>query len=402
MNTEEYVKNKWKETERFQPRDSGTLIGLPYRYTVPTATGMFNELYYWDTYFANKGLLIDGKADLAINNCKNMLFLVEKYGYMPNGSRTYYLGRSQPPYLALMVADLYDFTKDAEFLKTAFPALKKEYDFWETKRATPTGLNRYFNEHTEKECRENYETLTKRVRSPFTDPFEGGRNLLAEAESGWDFNPRFHGMCTHFNPVDLNANLYAYEKLFARFERELSVSDGSVWDDRAASRQKKINALCWNTQKSIYCDYDFTENQTASLCSAASFWPYFMKVAPEEKICGLQNALRELEAPYGILTATKTREKYQWGYPNVWSPCVYAAVIGCLNYGLKKEAGRIAEKYILLIEKNFRATGGLWEKYNAVDGTTQCANEYEMPQMMGWTAGVYKAFKKMKKERFDR
>ena len=119
MNAEEYVKNKWKETERFQPHDEGTLIGLPYSYTVPTATGMFNELYYWDTFFANKGLRIDGKADLAMNNCKNMLFLVEKYGYMPNGSRTYYLGRSQPSYLALMVADLYDFTKDAGFLKTA-------------------------------------------------------------------------------------------------------------------------------------------------------------------------------------------------------------------------------------------------------------------------------------------
>ena len=133
---EAYLAQKWKETVRYTPQDSGMLIGLPYPYTVPCADGMFNEIYYWDTYFTNKGLIAAGEAQLARNNCRNMLYLVEKFGYMPNGNLTIYLHRSQPPYLAMMVWDVYEATADAAFLAQAYPVLQKEYAFWETARAT--------------------------------------------------------------------------------------------------------------------------------------------------------------------------------------------------------------------------------------------------------------------------
>lgn len=394
---EEYIANKWSETERFNPKDDGSLIGLPYSYTVPSASGVFNELYYWDTYFANKGLIICGKIQLALNNCKNMLFLVEKYGYMPNGSRTWFIGRSQPPYLAMMVDDLYTEIQDKTFLAEAYSTLKKEYGFWAVKRTTPTGLNRYYNEHTEKDCINGYNNLTKRVKSPFSDPLEGGRNLLAEAESGWDFTPRFGGKCTRYNPIDLNSNLYGYEKLFAKFERELSYSDGKYWEDLALERKRKIDALCWNGRLGIYNDYDFASDKTSELFSAACVWPYFMQVADETKADGLKNILKVIEAPYGIFTAEPTSEKFQWGYPNVWAPCVYATVVGCVNYGFYEDAKRLADKYISLVEANYAKTGGLWEKYNALDGSINCTNEYEMPQMMGWTAGVYEFLKSFRK-----
>lgn len=398
---EKYVADKWDETKRFNPNDNGSLIGLPYAYTVPTASGIFNELYYWDTYFANKGLIIDGKADLALNNCKNTLFLVEKYGYMPNGSRTWFIGRSQPPYLAMMIDDLYEEIRDKEFLAEAYPTLKKEYEFWITKRGTDTGLNRYYNEHSEKDCKNAYVNLSSRVKSPFDDQLEGGRNLLAEAESGWDFTPRFEGKCTHYNPIDLNSNLYAYEKLLAKFERELSVSDGEYWEGLAERRKEKIDAYCWSKELGVYNDYDFVDKKISSLYNAACVWPYFTGVADKSRVNGLKKALTEIEAPYGVFAAEETADKYQWGYPNVWAPCVCACVVGCMNYGLIDDAKRIAKKYISLIENNYERTGGLWEKYNALDGTTECVNEYEMPQMMGWTAGVYKFLKKLSKSWID-
>lgn len=393
VSVDEYIKNKWKETERFCPLDDGTLIGVPYPYAVPTANGAFNEMYYWDTYFANKGLIIDEKFDLALNNCKNMLFLVEKFGYMPNGNRTWYIGRSQPPYLAMAVDDLYRESHDKKFLRSTYATLQKEYLFWSTKRITETGLNRYYNEHTERQCIDGYYELSVRVKSPFEDPIEGGRNLWAEAESGWDFNPRFGGKCTHYNPVDLNSNLYKYEKLFAKFERELGLSDGAYYESVAAKRKERVDFLCYNEKLGVYNDYDFTQRQASLLFNAACVWPYFMGLADKSRVGGLKKVIEVLEAPFGIFTTEPTKENFQWGYPNVWAPCIYATVSACLNYGLKDDAVRMADKYISLIDKNYKETGGLWEKYNALDGTINCANEYEMPQMMGWTAGVYKALK---------
>lgn len=388
---ETYLAQKWKETVRYTPQDEGMLIGLPYTYTVPCADGMFNEIYYWDTYFTNKGLLAAGEVQLAKDNCRNMLYLVGKFGYMPNGNLTIYLGRSQPPYLAMMVWDVYAATADRAFLTAAYPVLQKEYAFWEKARMTESGLNRHFADNTAEECAKSYAGLRTRVRSPFSDPEEGGRNLLAEAESGWDFTARFGGRCAHFNPVDLNSNLYRYEVLFAKTERELALSDGAAWEARALRRKQRIGALCYDPESKTYRDYDFTERKRSSLYSAAMFWPYFMGVAESGE--GLAPLLEKLEAPYGIFTAEKSEERYQWGYPNVWAPCMYAAVVGCENYGYSAAAARLAHKYIALIEKNYEETGKLWEKYNALDGNTQSANEYATPEMMGWTAGVYTCLK---------
>ena len=179
--------------------------------------------------------------------------------------------------------------------------------------------------------------------------------------------------------------------LFARAERELALSDGAAWEARALRRKQRIGALCCDRESKTYRDYDFTERKRSSLYSAAMFWPYFMGVAESGE--GLALLLEKLEAPYGVLTAERTAERYQWGYPNVWAPCMYAAVVGCENYGLSAAAARLAHKYIALIEKNYDATGKLWEKYNALDGNTQSANEYATPEMMGWTAGVYTCLK---------
>ncbi len=213
MTVTDYIKNMFPKTLRSNVKDESTLIGLPYPYTVPCAEDMFNELFYWDTYFTNKGLIILNNTEQAKNNALDIVYLVERFGYMPNGSRTFFLKRSQPPYLALMADDIYRHTDDLSFLKRVFPVLKREYGFWMNLRLSPNGLNRYYTEEDDESCIGFYTgVVAERIGIDKSENFAyAGRNYFAEAESGWDFTPRFEGRCAECNPVDLNSNLYLYE-----------------------------------------------------------------------------------------------------------------------------------------------------------------------------------------------
>lgn len=120
---EDYIKENWDSCVRYVPEDKGTLIGLPKPYIVPSPDGELQEIYYWDTYFTCKGLILTGRAELAKDCTDDMLFLVDKYGFMPNGNRTYYLSQSQPPFLSLMVMDIFEVYKDKEWLQKSFCSL---------------------------------------------------------------------------------------------------------------------------------------------------------------------------------------------------------------------------------------------------------------------------------------
>lgn len=143
MNVIDFIRENIKKTVRINTGGDDTLIGLPYPYTVPTVSEAFQEMYYWDTYFTNVGLLVSGESELARYNTDNLLYMADKYGFVPNGNRTWFLNRSQPPFLSLMVKDIYNETKDCEWLENAVKILEKEYSFWMTERITDTGLNCY-------------------------------------------------------------------------------------------------------------------------------------------------------------------------------------------------------------------------------------------------------------------
>ncbi len=394
MQVKDYIRENLPRTVRHNVRDEDTLFGLPHPYTVPCADGMFNELYYWDTYFTNKALLVLGQAEQAANNTKDILYLIDRFGYMPNGNRLHFLKRSQPPYATLMVDDVYRATNDLSFLKSAFVTLKKEYEFWMTRRISENGLNHYDCEEDEESCEAMYNgCVTERIgKDESRDPKEAGRHYFAEAESGWDFNPRFDGYCADYNAVDLNGNLYLYEKLFAEYEVLLGEGDGKVWESKAKSRAEKMNALMWDSAAGVYKDYNYKTGKLSDVISAASFQPYFAGLADEKQRDGLLNLLRILENDYGVFTTEKTGKKYQWAHPNIWAPCQYLAVEGLRRYGYEKEAERIAKKYTTLIEKNFDAHGKLFEKYNGLTGDIDAISEYGTPEMLGWTAGVYMRF----------
>ena len=396
MNIEQYVKEGWKKTLRTATAEDvqreNTLIALPKPFTIPCIDGFFQEMYYWDTYFTNCGLLVSGEFEIARDNLENFAHLVNVYGFIPNGSRTWFLDRSQPPVFGLMIADYYKYTQDKEFLSWATNALEKEYLFWDTRRKAENGLNCHSSDATIETYGigvQIYHERTGVLRED--DVAYWGKNILAEAETGWDFNPRFSGKCHEYNPVDLNSLLYFNEKFLAFAQRELGTGDGLAWEELAQARKQKMQAYML-AEDGDYYDYSYVENKRSKIKSAASFFPYFVGLRQDDG--GIDALLQALELPYGISATQETKEDYyQWGYKNGW-PCMQFVVVeGLKNCTREEDAKRIAKKYVDLVESVFEKKGKFFEKYNVLIGTEDAVSEYGTPEMLGWTAGVYLALK---------
>lgn len=402
----DFINENWDKCVRYEPEDRDTFIGLPYPYIVPTCSGKFQEMYYWDTYFACEGLIISGKTDLAKNCADDMAFLINKFGFVPNGSRTTYLSRSQPPYFCMLVRSVFDQTKDMNWLKEMYAAAEKEYGFWQRERMTGTGLNRYgCAKLGEKETKDVCDYIQRRFSNGidekiYKDKTDFAENIIAECESGWDFNPRFSLKCKNYIPVDLNSNLYKYEKNMASFSRFLKNGREDEWEEKSEKRKELMNKYLWNGE--YFADYDTENERKGSLFSAAAFHPLWAGAAAGEQAKSVFSHLYKTELEYGVAACEKTAAalNFQWAYPNAWAPLQFITVFGLDAYGFKDAALRIAKKYVSSVERIFETTGNLWEKYNASDGTINVVNEYDMPPMLGWTAGVYLVCEKFISENF--
>lgn len=391
-NIKDFIKSNWDKCIKINREDNGTLIGLPYPYVVP-AIGHFDEMYYWDTYFTNIGLILSDKSAQAKNNVDNMLYLTKKYGFMPNGNRTYYLNRSQPPFLSEMVKDIYDCFKDDEWLGIAYATLKIEYEFWMTKRNTPIGLNRYGGTFGKEDATAAAKEFSYRIGyTPNEDENNLARHFYVCAESGWDMNPRWGTDGYDFAPVDLNSLMYLFEKNMEYFSNILKNSEDAMWNERAKLRRERM-ILYMQDENGLFMDYNFKTEKKSKVLSAASIYPLFARLADETHLRALIDNLYRLEGEFGIFTCEKNDVKgsYQWDYPNGWACLQYIAFKGFDNYGCGDIAERTALKYKTATENIYRRTGNLWEKYNAKDGSINVTDEYKMPTMMGWSAGVYLA-----------
>jgi alpha,alpha-trehalase len=407
-----FIHSHWQETVRHSPVDDETLLGLPHPYTIPTRKGAFQELYYWDTYFTCLGLLADGRSDLALANTRNLLAQVARFGFVPNGNRTYYLSRSQPPYLAAQVALVSAATKDPSLLREAIPLLEKENLFWTNRRDTPTGLAHHGQHATREELIEFFPTVRHRLGLPHAIAEENldlAARTMAECETGWDLNSRFDRRCPDFCPVDLNSTLWMQETLLARWT---SADRAAYWRDRAEQRRQRLNELCWDEDRGAWFDYDHVRCRRSGMWTAATFQPLWTGLATNEQARAVvRNALPKLEFAYGVSSVAPTSEPspFQWDHPNAW-PCIQHLVMrGLVRYGYLSEARRIAEKYVSCVCRAFARTGDLWEKYNVLDGShhtkeeagylinpvnlASCGADDSVtevpPSMMGWTAGAF-------------
>ena len=393
------------------PRYS-SLLALPYPYVVPG--GRFRELYYWDSYFTMLGLAESGRGDLVDGMVRNFAHLIDVYGRIPNGTRSYYLSRSQPPFFFAMAA-LTTPDDPAKAYARYLPELKAEYRFWMlgaqglppgTARARavalPNGavLNRYWDDSDlprDESFRED-ERLAKTVPRP---PGETYRNVRAAAESGWDFSARWLSggtalsaiATTQFIPVDLNSLLFGLENAIRQgCERRRDTACVQDFSRRARQRQAAIDRYLWDGTKGFYFDYRWPQARRSEVVSAASFYPLFVGLAdPRQARAVADHAGKALLKPGGLVT-TPIETGQQWDAPNGWAPLQWIAVAGLRRYD-EALAATIACRWVVTVNAEYRSSGKLVEKYDVVrPNRSGGGGEYPLQDGFGWTNGGTRKF----------
>ena len=413
---EQHIRSLWPALTRPAdvPDPRSSLIPLPEPYVVPG--GRFREVYYWDSYFTMLGLIESGRVDLVQDMLDNFAHLVTTVGHVPNGNRTYYLGRSQPPYLAAMVALYASTTNKAHALKY-LDALEKEHAFWMDgadklapgtawRRAVrlPNGaiLNRYWDDIPEprpESFREDYavgQTVPASRREALY------RNLRAGAESGWDFSSRWMRdpkdlrtlEVIDIAPIDLNSLLYFAEREIAAERRcRGSAGDAEVadhYDALASARRTALAAAAYDSVDGWFYDVRWrTAERVRDRPTLAAAVPlYFGLASPEEGRAVSARLARDFLAPGGFVT-TLIASGQQWDAPNGWPPLEWLAIQGVRRYERADVADSARARWLALDRRVFRATGKMTEKYDVMDLRRPAGGgEYPTQDGFGWTNGV--------------
>lgn len=403
MTINDYIKENLPKTLRECKEDNYPFFALPRPYNVPCASGMFQEMYYWDTYFTNRGLILDGNVEQARNNVDNLAAMAERFGFVLNGNRAEFLNNSQPPFMSLAAREIYDVTKDSEWLKGIFRAIEREYSFYTESRITHIGLSRYdaVMPISDAQKKRAVEHIVDRLGyTPDASYDELARGLYSVGESGWDINPRMTYHAYDYAVIDLNSLIYSIEDNMEYFARELErPDDAEMWRQRKERRAELCREYL-RAPSGVFYDYDLVKGERTSLLSVASFYPLYVGMATDEEAAAAVRQLHLLETEWGIVTSERCdgiKGNFQWGYPNGWPPMQQIVVGGLIRYGYTDCARRIAENFLSLMEKCFFETGHLWEKYDVVAGSANALAEYETPAMLGWTYGTYRVFSELLK-----
>ena len=438
-------------TNTFYPQG---VLYLPQPYVVPG--GRFNEMYGWDSYFIIRGLAQAGKIELARGMVENFFFEIENYGAVLNANRTYYLSRSQPPFLTSMILSVYDAQKtkgkeDRAWLERAYGYAVRDHAMWvrEPMLAGNTGLSRYFDfgegpapeslkdetDHYKKvaeyflEHPEGHVYLVERKPGETTplgpgtayslqfcdipkamerskcevidevslsrEYYKGDRSMR---ESGFDISFRFspYGADTHhFAPVCLNSLVYKTETDLEQVGRMLGkTAEAEEWKKEAAARKEAIQKYLWNAEKGEYFDYDFVKQKMSSYEYATTFYPLWVGIPSKGQAAALVKTLGHFEKRGGIMMSPYDTGM-QWDAPFAWAPVQLVDIEGLRRYGFANEANRMSYEFLSTVAENFRKDGTIREKYNAVDRSTDAAVKggYQINVVgFGWTNGVFLVF----------
>jgi alpha,alpha-trehalase len=420
--------------------DPAGLLYLPNKYVVPG--GRFNEMYGWDSYFIVRGLVRDNRIDLAQGMVENFFFEIGHYGAVLNANRTYYLTRSQPPFLTSMILSVYDARKaagyeDRVWLEKAYNYAARDYGLWtrEPHLAGSTGLSRYYDFGTgpapeslkdetghlaqvaayflahpetgrddlvrKKAGDESQpivgplfalqvcETTTTMARSDCAsagsvalsaDYYKGDR---AMRESGYDISFRFgpFGAATHhYAPVCLNSLLYKTEEDLALMSEILGrKNEAAEWRKRAEERKDRIQKYLWDAKRGMYFDYDFEKQAQSTYEYVTTLFPMWVGIATPEQARAVMQNVGVFERPGGLVMSPKETGG-QWDYPYAWAPNQLVADEGIRRYGFNAEADKISYEFLSTVAENFRRDGTIREKYNAVtrSSETQVTAGYHM------------------------
>lgn len=404
-----HISSLWPHLTRkpVVPRPGGSELQMAKPFVVPG--GRFREIYYWDSYFTMLGLQVDGRDDLVENMIDDFGDLIARYGHVPNGARTYYLSRSQPPFFFAMVG--LSKARDEETLRRRLMQMRREHAFWMDgasalkpgeafRRAVrmPNGeiLNRYFDDRAtprEESYREDIETAALSGRPPETVY----RDLRAGAESGWDYSSRWLKdgktlssiQTTEVIPVDLNSLLFGLERTIADTCTALGESECSAtYAHQAKRRARAMDLYLWDQRRQAYLDYQWHLGQRINRLSSATLYPLFVGLSSQLQAKLVAETVNyELLATGGVRT-TKLETGQQWDMPNGWAPLQWIAVSGLRRYGDHSLAGVIASRWIKTVEREYCISGRLLEKYDLEKIQPGGGGEYPTQDGFGWTNGV--------------
>lgn len=406
-----HIKELWPLLQRKpdQPVPGSSLLPLPNPYIVPG--GRFREIYYWDSYFTMLGLQESKETGLMENIVKNFAYLINTYGHIPNGNRSYYLSRSQPPFFSLMVGLLAESKGDSVY-QTYLPALEKEYQYWmqadkaklnSTKadryvvRVNGYTMNRYWDARATPR-QESFREDSLTVASANRKAKKMYRDLRAGATSGWDFSSRWFAdgkslatiETTDIVPVDLTSLLFGLEQTLSKvYLKSGNPVKAAYYKVRSENRIKFLNRYCWNEQDGLYYDYNFRTGKQMKVPSLATIYPLFFKMASAAQSQKVAANIKSKFLKSGGLITTLTNTGQQWDAPNGWAPLQWMAIQGLENYRQHDLAREIATRWTSLNIKIFHHTGKLMEKYNVMDTNLEAGGgEYPSQDGFGWTNGV--------------
>jgi alpha,alpha-trehalase len=416
------------------------LLYLPNRYVVPG--GRFNEMYGWDSYFILLGELADGRIDLARGTIENFFYEIDHYGSILNANRTYYLTRSQPPFLSSMVLAVYhaeepENPKEARnFLRKALPYLIRDHSLWVTlPHLDPTtGLSRYVDLGNGPVPEINDDStyyidvihwllahpaqapagyLEKATTAPAHCAQSGSSACLQTQADGYELTPSFYagdramresgfdtsfrfgpfgGSTEDYAPICLNALLYKYERDLAFITATLGDTTAAVtWSSSAGDRLQAINSLLWDENTGLYFDYDLQTQQRSTYPYLTTYYALWAGIASPAQAKRLVAALPLFERPGGLAMSTQITGE-QWDAPFGWAPTNWLATIGLARYGYTAEAHRIAREFTSTVAINYAHDSTIREKYNVADASANVAvaTGYKANGIgFGWTNAVY-------------
>ena len=436
------------DTTKIQPAG---LLYLENKYVVPG--GRFNEMYGWDSYFIVRGLLRAGRVELAQGMVDNFFFEIEHYGAMLNANRTYYLTRSQPPFLSSMLVDVYGAMQqaghpDAAWLAKAYTDLNKDYEMWtrEPHLAGDTGLSRYydFGDGPPAEGAQDESGIYRQVASYFffhpadadhflVDSGSGSKEAVAGSafvqqvcdvsltmappacdkkhefklsadyykgdrsmrESGFDVSSRFGpygGATHHYAPVCLNSLLYKTEKDLGQISRWLGhAADAEKWEARAEHRKQLITRYLWDEKAGYFFDWNVQTGARSTYKYATTFYPLWAGMATPEQAKAVAKNVADLDHPGGLAMST-VETGAQWDLPYGWGNIEMLCIEGLRRYGFSADADRISYEFLSMVAENFRRDGNIREKYNVVTRSSEAHAElgYQMNVIgFGWTNAAF-------------
>ena len=407
----QHINSLWPVLTR-QPNmaTTGSIISLPKPYIVPG--GRFGEIYYWDSYFTMLGLQQAGEVDMIENMVNNFSFLIDSIGFIPNGNRTYFLSRSQPPFFTQMVKILAEEKGDA-ILQKYLHQLEKEYAFWMRgldllDEANPTHkrlvrmpdgsiINRYWDNEAKPRAEMHHDDMVTAEKTDRPDE-ELFRDLRAACESGWDFSSRWFRNpdqletihTTEIIPVDLNALLYDLELTIAKaFGLNGDAENEKLFNQKAQERKTAVLKYCWDENQQYFIDYDFVAGQSTGVPSIAGMYALFFNMAEKEQgDLSAQMIQQKFLQPGGVVS-TLNQNGQQWDAPNGWAPLQWITIQGLRNYQHNDLAETIKQRWIDLNVKVYQNTGKMVEKYNVMDLSLEAGGgEYPVQDGFGWTNGV--------------